>query len=84
MSVIQTQNGLLNYMLSSYLGKTRNKYDSKLNYHDEKIWQTLASNTQKHWTAFSTLLGLISSVYCDLTHWRSNQRLQNAEPKLDH
>ena len=25
-----------------------------------------------------TLLGLISSVYCDLHHWRSNQRPQIA------
>ena len=36
----------------------------------------------KHWTAVSTLLGLISSVYRDLHPWRSNQRPQIAEPKL--
>ena len=35
-------------------------------------------------TAISTLLGLISSVYRDFPHWKSNQRPQNAEPKLDH
>ena len=29
-----------------------------------------------HWTAVLTLLGLISSVYHDLPHWRSNQWLQ--------
>ena len=33
----------------------------------------------EHWTAVSTLLGLISSAYCDLHHWRSNQQPQNAE-----
>ena len=41
-----------------------------------------ASDIQKHWTAVSTLLGLISSIYRDLPHWRSNQWPQNAEPKL--
>ena len=41
-------------------------------------------NIQKHWTAVSTLLGLISSVYCYLPHWRLNQRPQKAEPKLYH
>ena len=44
----------------------------------------LARDIQKHWTAVSTLLGLISSVYCDLPHLRSNQQTQNAEPKLYH
>ena len=34
---------------------------------------------RKHWTAVSTLLGLISSVYHGVHHWRSNQI---AEPKL--
>ena len=38
--------------------------------------------TQKHWTAVSTLLGLISSVYRDLHHWKSNERPQIAESKL--
>ena len=37
---------------------------------------------QKHWTAVSTLSGLISSVYRDLSHRRLNQQPQNAEPKL--
>ena len=37
---------------------------------------------RKHWSTVSTLLGLISSVYRDLNHWRSNQRLQIAVPKL--
>ena len=36
----------------------------------------------KHWTAVSTLLGLISSAYCDLHHWRLNKQPQKAEPKL--
>ena len=31
---------------------------------------------------FSTLLGLLSNVYRDLHHWRSNQWPQIAEPKL--
>ena len=30
-------------------------------------------------TAVSTILGLISSAYRDLHHWRSNQQPQNAE-----
>ena len=33
-------------------------------------------------TAVSTLFGLISSVYHDLYHWRSNQLPQHAKPKL--
>ena len=37
------------------------------------MWHT------EHWTAVSTLLGLISSAYRDLHHWRSNQQPQNAE-----
>ena len=49
----------------------------ELNYHDLKI-----HDIWKHWTAVSTLLGLISSVYRDLHDWRSNQRPQIAEPKL--
>ena len=28
----------------------------------------------EHWTAISTLLGIISSLYRDLHHWRSNQQ----------
>ena len=39
---------------------------------------------QNHWTAASTLLSLINSVYHDLSHWRSNQRSQNVKPKLYH
>ncbi len=42
-----------------------------LNYPNQKIWQTLARDIRKYWTAVSTLLGLISSVYRDLHHWRS-------------
>ena len=33
----------------------------------------------KHWTAVSTLLGLISSAHRDLHHWGSNQQPQYAE-----
>ena len=54
----------------------------KLNYHKHKIRQTLACNIRNYWTAVLTLLDFISSVYCDVPHWRSNQRPQNAEPKL--
>ena len=52
-----------------------------LNYHNLKIRRTLMHDIRKHWTAISTLLGLISSVYRDLHHWRSNQQPQIAEPK---
>ena len=54
----------------------------ELSYHDQKIRQTPTHDTQKHWTAVSTLLVLFSNVYHDLHHWRSNQRSQIAEPKL--
>ena len=40
---------------------------------DTYMWHT------EHWTAVSTLLGLISNAYRDLHHWRSNQHPQNAE-----
>ena len=33
----------------------------------------------EHWTAVSTLLGLISSAHRDLHHWKSNQQPQYAE-----
>ena len=33
----------------------------------------------EHWTAVSTLFGLISSAHRDLHHWRSNQQPQYAE-----
>ena len=54
----------------------------ELNYHDQKIRRTIMHDIQKHWTTVLTLLGLISSVYCNLHHWRLNQRLQTAKPKL--
>ena len=41
----------------------------ELNYHDQKIQRTVTHDIQKHLTAVSTLLGLISSVYHDLHHW---------------
>ena len=61
-----------------------NNIPCELNYHDQKIRRTLTYDIRKHWTAVSTLLGLISSVYRDLYRWRSNQRPQIAEPKLYH
>ena len=54
----------------------------ELNYHDQKTWRTPTHDIRKHWTAVSTLLGLINNVYYDLHHWRSNQRPQIAEPKI--
>ena len=53
-----------------------------MHYHDQKIHQTSTHDIQEHWTAVSTLLGLISSVYRNLHHWRSNQQPQIAVPKL--
>ena len=58
------------------------KFYCELNYHDQKIDGTPTHNIWEHWTAVSTLLGLISSVYSNLHHWRSNQRPQIAVPKL--
>ena len=49
----------------------------ELNYHDQKIRQTLTRDIQKRWTPVSTLFGLISCVY-----WRSNQPPQIRKPKL--
>ena len=37
----------------------------EMNYHDQKIRRTLTHDTGKHWTAVSTLLGLISRTYRD-------------------
>ena len=56
----------------------------KLIYHDQKIRQTLVRNIRNHWIAVSSLLGLISSIYTDIPDRRSNQRPQNAEPKVYH
>ena len=47
-----------------------------------EIQRTPTHDIQEHWTAVSTLLGLISSVYHNLHHWRSNQRPQIAVLKL--
>ena len=41
--------------------------------HDQKICRTPTHNIREHWTADSTLLGLISSLYRNLHQWRSNQ-----------
>ena len=49
-----------------------------------RIQRTLSHDIQKYWTAVSTLLCLISSVYHDLPHWRLNQRQQNVELKDYH
>ena len=60
-------------------GTFTNKFlHCELNYHDQKIRRTPTHDIRKHWTAVSTLLGLISNVYRDLHHWKSNQRSQIA------
>ena len=48
-------------------------YSCELNYHDQKIRRTPTHDIREHWTPVSTWLGLISSVYRNLPHWRSNQ-----------
>ena len=53
----------------------------ELNNHDQKIRRTPTHDIREHWTAVSTLLGLISSVYRNLHHWRSNQQSQITIPK---
>ena len=53
----------------------------ELNYHDQKIRRTPTHNIREHWTAVSTLLGLIN-IYHNLHHWRSNQRPHIAVPKF--
>ena len=47
-----------------------------------KSGKHIARDIRKHWTAVSTLLDLISSVFRDLPHLRLNQQPQNAELKL--
>ena len=54
----------------------------ELNYHDQKIGRTLTQDIRKYWTAVSTLIGLISSVYRDLHHWKSNQQPQITVSKI--
>ena len=54
----------------------------EFNYHNQKIRRTPTHGIREHWTAVSTLLGLISSVYRIRHHWRANQRPQIAVPKL--
>ena len=41
----------------------------ELNYHDQKTCRTPTHDILEHWTAVSTLLGLISSVYHNLHHY---------------
>ena len=45
-------------------------------------WKFGKHRHAEHWIGVSTLLGLISSAYRDLCHWRSNQQPQ--KPKLYH
>ena len=71
---------LINLFLTTY--QTNKLSYCELNYHDQKIRRTLTQVIRKHWTTVSTLLSLISSIYRDLHHWRSNQRPHIAKPKL--
>ena len=64
----------LTHLVSSLFYLKHEKSYCKLNYHDQKIWQTPMHDKRKHWTAVLTLSGIISSVYCDLHHWRLNQQ----------
>ena len=48
----------------------------ELNYQDQKIHRTPTHDIWQYWTTALTLLGLISSVYRNLHHWRLNQRPQ--------
>ena len=54
----------------------------------ESPWLENPANTYvrqtEHWTAVSTLVGLISSAYRDLRHWRWNQQPQDAEAETLH
>ena len=56
--------------LSRRIGNThlRNYYNLEVKYIDQKIRRTLMHDIWKHWTAVSTLLGLISRVYPNLPH----------------
>ena len=46
-------------------GNPNSNFDKacELNYNDQKIRRTPTHDIREHWTAVSTLLGLISSVY---------------------
>ena len=46
--------------------------------------ENLANTCTWHTETLDSCFNLISSVYCDLPDWRSNQQPQNAEPKLYH
>ena len=69
------------YIKQFLLAKVQFK-NLELNEHGQKIWQTPTHDIPEHWAAVSTLLQLVSSVYCNLHHWRSNQRPQIAVLKL--
>ena len=51
-----------------------------MNYHDQKIWPAMRV-TCKHWTAISTLVGLIRGVYHNLSTGvrTSAHEMQNAQ-----
>ena len=57
--VQESFNTLLLFIKTQKIGIS---FSSELNYHDQKIRQTIARDIRKHWTAILTLLGLISSV----------------------
>ena len=53
------------YIYGILLNKIYHHFYCKLNYHDQEIRRTLTHDIRKHWTAVSTLSGLIISVYHD-------------------
>ena len=64
--------GLQNSNYPTSTKKIKPERSCELNYHDQKIRQTPVRDIRKHWTAVSTLLSLISCIYRDLLHRRSN------------
>ena len=48
--------------------KENEKLNKYLDWVDQKLRRTLMHDVWKHWTAVSTFLSLISSVYRDLNH----------------
>ena len=63
--------GAISFLLGKLLMKEKFTY-----------WWTPTHDIQEHWTAVSTLFGLISSVDRNQHNWRSNQRPQIAVTKL--
>ena len=76
----ESELNLFLWQISTTSDNTRKNY-CELIYHAQKIRRIPTNNIRELWTAVSTLLGLISSVYRNLHHWRSKQWPQIAVPK---